>query len=56
MKAAGRAADGVVWVMGAADWKADAPGMKLVKDIAKMPIPSDLQPVHYMRGVCSATS
>lgn len=55
MKAAGAAGDGVVWVMGAAKWGADAPGMKLVQEISKMSDPSgeEYRPVHYMRGICS---
>ncbi len=54
MKAAGKAADGVVWVMGAAAWGADVPGMETVKAISKAGDPdATYRPVHYMRGVCS---
>jgi branched-chain amino acid transport system substrate-binding protein len=55
MKAAGDAADGVVWVMGAAKWGDDAPGMELVEAVSKMSDPSgeEYRAVHYMRGVCS---
>lgn len=54
MKAAGKAADGVVWVMGAVDWNADVPGMKLVRDIAQNADPNaTYRPVHYIRGICS---
>ncbi len=54
MKAAGTAADGVVWVMGAAPWNSDAPNIKLVHDIAKSADPTTTyQPVHYIRGLCS---
>ncbi len=55
MKAAGAAADGMVFVVGAADWKSDAPGMKLVRDISKVSDASGsaYRPVHYMRGICS---
>jgi branched-chain amino acid transport system substrate-binding protein len=55
MKAAGSAADGVVWVMGAAKWGDDVPGMALVKEISKMSDPDDTayRAVHYMRGICS---
>ncbi len=54
MKAAGTAANGVVWPMGAAPWTSDAPGMKLVHDIAQAADPkTTYKPVHYMRGVCS---
>jgi len=54
MKAAGKAADGVVWPMGAAPWTADVPGMALVHDIAKAADPKvAYQPVHYIRGICA---
>lgn len=54
MKAAGKAANGVVWVLGAAPWTSDAPGMKLVHEIAKEADPGiTYWPVHYIRGICS---
>ncbi len=54
MKAAGSAGDGVVWVMGAAAWGADVPGMKTVEAISKLgDADANYRPVHYMRGVCS---
>jgi branched-chain amino acid transport system substrate-binding protein len=54
MKAAGKAANGVVWVMGAAAWDADAPGMKLVHEIAKNADPNvTYETGHYIRGICS---
>jgi branched-chain amino acid transport system substrate-binding protein len=55
MKAAGSAADGVVWVMGAAKWGDDVPGMELVRAVSKMSDPSgeEYRAVHYLRGVCS---
>lgn len=55
MKAAGDAADGMVWVVGAATWQDDAPGMTLVREISKMsdPTGNEYRPVHYMRAVCS---
>jgi len=54
MKAAGTAADGVVWVMGAAPWNSDTPNIKLVHEIAKGGDPAvTYQPVHYIRGLCS---
>jgi len=54
MKAAGKAADGVVWVMGAGTWNTDAPGIKRVHEIAKGADPkATYQPVHYIRGICS---
>ncbi|MBK8174977.1 MAG: ABC transporter substrate-binding protein [Rhodospirillales bacterium] len=54
MKAAGKAANGVVWPMGAQPWTADVPGMKLVHDIAHAADPRiAYEPVHYIRGICS---
>lgn len=55
LKAAGESADGVVWVMGAAKWGDDVPGMKLVQEISKMSDPDldEYRAVHYLRGVCS---
>ena len=55
MKGAGEAADGVVWVMGAAKWGDEVPGMYTVREISKMSDPSGrtYRPVHYMRGICS---
>jgi branched-chain amino acid transport system substrate-binding protein len=54
MKASGTAGNGVVWVMGAAAWTSDVPGMKLVHEIAKAAnADTTYQTVHYMRGVCS---
>jgi branched-chain amino acid transport system substrate-binding protein len=55
LKTAGDAADGLVWVVGAATWNDDVPGMKLVKDISKISDPSgtEARPVHYVRAVCS---
>ncbi|MFQ5972523.1 MAG: ABC transporter substrate-binding protein [Alphaproteobacteria bacterium] len=55
MKAAGDAANGVVWVMGAAKWGDDVPGMALVEEVSKMSDPGGTayRAVHYIRGVCS---
>jgi branched-chain amino acid transport system substrate-binding protein len=55
MKAAGDAANGVVWVMGAAKWADGVPGMKLVEAVSKMSDPKGVKyrAVHYIRGVCS---
>jgi branched-chain amino acid transport system substrate-binding protein len=53
MKAAGTAADGVVFPMGAAAYGADVPGMKMVKEINAAGSNADYHAVHYMRGVCS---
>ncbi|UTW11149.1 ABC transporter substrate-binding protein [Marinobacterium rhizophilum] len=55
MQAAGAGADGVVWVMGAAKWGDDVPGMYTVQEISKMSDPTGqaYRPVHYIRGICS---
>ncbi len=55
MKAAGSAADGVVWVMGAAKWGDDVPGMALAREVSRMSDPGleKYRAVHYIRGVCS---
>jgi branched-chain amino acid transport system substrate-binding protein len=55
MKAAGEAADGVVWAMGAAKWGDDVPGMDLVRQVSAMSDPKGVKyrAVHYIRGVCS---
>jgi len=52
---AGAAADGVMFVVGGADWKSTAPGMQTVREISKISDASGntYRPVHYMRGVCS---
>lgn len=56
LKASGEAANGVAWVVAAATWNDDTPGMKLVKEISKISDATGAEPraVHYMRGVCSA--
>jgi branched-chain amino acid transport system substrate-binding protein len=55
MKKAGSAADGVVWVMGAAKWGDEVPGMYTVQEISKMSAPDGrvYRPVQYLRGVCT---
>ncbi len=55
MQAAGPAADGVVWVMGASAWGEAVPGMDLVREISKMSDPHlrKHRTVHYLRGICS---
>lgn len=55
MKATGEAANGVVWVMGAATWSEDVPGMKTVRDVSSMSDPrgTTYRAVHYIRGVCA---
>ncbi|MGE4280791.1 MAG: ABC transporter substrate-binding protein [Magnetospirillum sp.] len=56
LKASGEAANGIVWVVGAATWNDDVPGMKLVREISKAADPEgkEERPVHYTRGICSA--
>ncbi len=39
MRAAGEAADGVVWVMGAAKWAEDVPGMETLRTVSRMSDP-----------------
>ena len=55
LKASGEAANGMVWVVAAATWHDDTPGMALVREISKVSDPSGKEdrPVHYMRGICS---
>jgi branched-chain amino acid transport system substrate-binding protein len=55
MQAAGEAADGVVWVMGASAWGEAVSGMALVREISKMSDPhlKKHRTVHYLRGICS---
>ncbi len=55
MQAAGGAADGVVWVMGAGAWGEAVSGMDLVREISKMSDPrlKKHRTVHYLRGICS---
>jgi len=55
LKTAGDAADKLAWVVGAATWADDVPGMKLVRDISKVSDPSgtEARPVHYIRAICS---
>ncbi len=55
MQAAGEAADGVVWAMGASAWGEAVSGMGLVREISKMSDPhlKKHRTVHYLRGICS---
>ncbi|MFO0996097.1 MAG: ABC transporter substrate-binding protein [Alphaproteobacteria bacterium] len=55
MKAAGEAANGVVWVMGSARWGDDVPGMKMIQAISKSSDPKGVayRTPHYIRGICS---
>ncbi|HXH03779.1 MAG TPA: ABC transporter substrate-binding protein [Candidatus Competibacteraceae bacterium] len=52
--AAQGAGKGIVWVVGAADWNSNAPGMKTVREISKLSDPQgkEARPLHYMRAVC----
>lgn len=56
LKATGDAANNLVWVVGAATWTDDTPGMKTVRDISKISDATgqEYRPVHYIRGICSA--
>jgi branched-chain amino acid transport system substrate-binding protein len=55
MQAIGGAANGVVWVMGAARWGDEVPGMYTVQEISRMSDPEErkYRSVHYIRGICS---
>ena len=55
LKATGDGADGVAWVVTAATWTDEAPGMKLVREISKVsdPAGSEVRTSHYIRGICS---
>ncbi len=55
LKTAGDAANGVMFVVGGADWKSNAAGMKTVREISRMsdPTGNEYRVVHYMRGICS---
>ncbi len=54
--AAQGAGKGIVWVVGAADWNSDAPGMKTVREVSKLSDAggTEKRPLHYMRAVCGA--
>lgn len=54
---AGDAGNGLVWVVSVARWGDDVPGMKTVREVSAQSDPDhqqQAQPVHYIRGVCSA--
>lgn len=55
MKAAGAAADGVVWVMGASAWGEPGEGASLLREVSRMSDPKGgrYRAVHYIRGVCA---
>ena len=54
MKAAGKAADGLVWVAGQAAWGSDVPGMKTFREISNMSDPSGkaYRPLPYLTAAC----
>jgi len=56
LKTAGDAADKLVWVVGAATWTDEVPGMKLVREISKVSdsTGTEARPVHYIRAICTA--
>lgn len=54
IRAAGTAADGLVWVMGGGTWLENSPGMATVRQIARAVDPGvTYQPHHYVRAVCA---
>jgi branched-chain amino acid transport system substrate-binding protein len=54
MKAVGKGADGLVWVLGQAQWGSDVPGMKTFRAISNMSDPSGkaYRPLPYALGAC----
>lgn len=54
MKAAGKAANNLVWVVGQAPWNEEVPGTKLMKEISKMSDPEGktYRALPYVRGAC----
>ena len=54
MKAAGKAADGIVQVLGQAQWGSDVPGMKVFRAISNMSDPTGkaYRPLPYATGAC----
>ncbi|TCO80832.1 amino acid/amide ABC transporter substrate-binding protein (HAAT family) [Plasticicumulans lactativorans] len=52
--AAAGAGRSIVWVVGAAGWKDDVPGMAVVREVSKVSdaAGSEVRPLHYMRAVC----
>jgi branched-chain amino acid transport system substrate-binding protein len=54
MKASGKAANGMVWVIGQAPWGSDVPGMKVFRDISNMSDPTGkaYRPLPYVRAAC----
>src|SRR3546814_13075172 len=54
MKAVGKGVDGLVWVVGAAPWGSDVPGMKTMLEVSKMSDPEGkaYRPLPYALGAC----
>jgi branched-chain amino acid transport system substrate-binding protein len=56
MKAVGKGADNLVWVLGQSPWGGDVPGMKVFNEISKMSDPTgkSYRPLPYATGACQA--
>ena len=56
MKAIGKPVDGLVWVIGQAQWGSDVPGMKVFRAISNMSDPTGkaYRPLPYALGACQA--
>ena len=56
MKGIGKAADGIVWVLGQAQWGDDVPGMTVFRGISNMSDPTGkaYRPLPYATGACQA--
>jgi branched-chain amino acid transport system substrate-binding protein len=56
MKAIGKPVDGLVWVLGQAQWGSDVPGMKVLQAISNMSDPTGkvYRPLPYALGACQA--
>lgn len=54
MKAAGKAANGLVWVLAQSPWGSDVPGMKVFREISKMSDSTGklYRPLPYALGAC----
>ncbi len=54
MKAVGKGVDGLVWVLGQAQWGSDVPGMKVMRAISNMSDPTGkaYRPLPYATGAC----
>jgi branched-chain amino acid transport system substrate-binding protein len=56
MKAVGKPVEGLVWVIGQAQWGSDVPGMKVFHEISRMSDPTGkaYRPLPYALGACQA--